>query len=120
MPTAKQECDRATEIIKFVNQLADLGEARIHFLKTQQPHFEEVWLDNAKKQETRFNDRGYKVGDYLILNEYNNDDDTMGDRWIFVLVTHILRSEDFPQALNPGWWVMSIFEIARYLPLEWD
>lgn len=40
-----------------------------HELKTTQPFFERVWT-GEKPFELRRNDRGYQVGDLLILREY--------------------------------------------------
>lgn len=41
----------------------------IHDLKIKPVHFRAVVLNN-KKAELRINDRGYKVGDVLLLREY--------------------------------------------------
>lgn len=45
--------------------------ARIHELKTY-PEFFEQTLDGNKPFEVRVNDRNYKVGDTVILKEWNN------------------------------------------------
>lgn len=43
---------------------------KTHELKTINPFFSDVW-DELKSFEVRFNDRDYKVGDLLLLREFN-------------------------------------------------
>lgn len=45
----------------------------VHKLKTVQPFFTEV-KEGKKKFELRKNDRDFKVGDILILEEYDPED----------------------------------------------
>ncbi|MGL4598533.1 MAG: DUF3850 domain-containing protein [Bacteroidia bacterium] len=42
---------------------------KTHYLKTVQPYFNEVW-SGKKKFEFRFNDRDFKTGDTIVLQEY--------------------------------------------------
>jgi len=42
----------------------------IHELKTWPEYFDAVWT-NKKNFEVRKNDRGYQIGDLLLLREYN-------------------------------------------------
>lgn len=44
--------------------------AKWHRLKTWPPYFEAT-LRGDKGFELRFNDRGFKIGDYLILEEWD-------------------------------------------------
>ena len=44
--------------------------ANIHFLKIAPRYFKDV-VSGKKNFEVRFNDRNYKVGDVLCLQEYN-------------------------------------------------
>lgn len=44
----------------------------IHSLKTWKQYFRQI-VDGQKTFEVRKNDRGFKVGDILILDEYNNE-----------------------------------------------
>jgi len=39
-----------------------------HELKCNNPYFSDVWI-GKKKFETRFNDRNFQIGDFIILNE---------------------------------------------------
>lgn len=52
--------------MKSKEQLAEI----VHELKTWPPYFEEV-LNGNKTFEVRKNDRGFKVGDTLVLKEWN-------------------------------------------------
>ena len=57
-----------------------------------------------KTFEVRYNDRGYSIGDELLLFEYNNDRKEYTRRQTRVRVTDMFN--DF--GLQPGWVVMSI------------
>ncbi len=43
----------------------------VHKLKTLPPFFQDI-LDNKKTFEIRYNDRDYKVGHYLLIQEYSS------------------------------------------------
>lgn len=74
----------------------------IHKLKIMPEYFEKV-ISDAKTFELRHNDRGFKKGDYLALNEF--DDGQCTGRFCIVYVNYILQ--DFT-GLMPGYVVMSI------------
>lgn len=59
----------------------------IHALKTLPEYFEAVW-ENKKTFELRENDRDFKVGDYLALNEWDGEKYT--GRTTLVEVIYIL------------------------------
>lgn len=59
-----------------------------HELKILPQYFQAVW-DGTKNFELRKNDRDYKVGDILILREYNNGEYT--GSFLKVIVTYILK-----------------------------
>lgn len=46
---------------------------RTHDLKTVRPYFGAVW-DGTKTAELRKNDRGFQVGDLMLLREYLPDE----------------------------------------------
>ncbi|WP_392562538.1 DUF3850 domain-containing protein [Orbus sturtevantii] len=73
----------------------------IHELKILPEWFGPV-KSGAKKCEARVNDRDYKVGDTLILNEW--DLNFTGEK-VNALVTHILDDEQYTQ---PNHIIMSI------------
>lgn len=75
----------------------------IHELKTEQPHFDAIKL-GEKRAEIRRNDRGFEVGDTLVLREYDPQSGYSG-RSCRAKVTHILAGFE---ALVPGHVMMSI------------
>jgi len=76
-----------------------------HELKTWTEHFQDVW-DGIKTFELRKNDRDYKVGDILLLREYNLDENEYTGNTIHKYVTHILEGGQF--GLEEGYIIMSI------------
>lgn len=85
---------------------------RTHTLKTDPEPFEDTW--NYKKvYEYRFDDRGYQIGDTLILREtnpnYEGDNEYSGRR-IEATVKHILRGS---YGLPAGYIIMGIVIGAR-------
>jgi Domain of unknown function (DUF3850) len=85
---------------------------KTHELKTVHPHFQDVWTGH-KTFEIRWNDRGFQVGDTLVLKEYVANDGYYSGRKIEACVTHILPSEKFLSGIKPGYVVMSIKEVGR-------
>ena len=75
----------------------------IHALKIKKRFFEPVNL-GYKQFEVRLNDRDYKVGDFLALNEVDEDEDYTG-RSVLVFVDYILND---PNYCKDGYIVMSI------------
>lgn len=61
----------------------------IHALKIKSEYFEAV-ISGEKLFEVRVNDRNYKVGDLLGLNEINKDDECT-DRSCMVYIDYILE-----------------------------
>ena len=97
-----------------------------HRLKTDPGPFKAV-LEGVKKCELRFNDRGFQVGDTLLLEETKRSEadrkksetNTDGVLWtkveheltgrvINALVTHILDDGNHWGGVEKGWVVMSI------------
>lgn len=83
----------------------------IHELKTLQPHFDAIEL-REKRAELRRDDRGFEVGDTLVLREYDPQSGYSG-RSCKAKVTHILAGFE---ALVPGHVMMSIeLELDHHL-----
>lgn len=61
----------------------------IHELKILPENFQAVWC-GAKKAELRRDDRGFAIGDTLVLREWDGEKFTGSG--LAVLVTHILRN----------------------------
>lgn len=80
---------------------------RIHELKTVPPYFEEV-ATGRKTFEVRINDRGFKVGDKLILFEWK--DGRYTHRHVKATISYIL-DDSFP-GLTPGYVAMALSEVA--------
>lgn len=78
-----------------------------HELKTWPEYFQAVWNDE-KTFEVRKNDRDYKVGDKLVLREYDPTNGYTGSGLV-VHVTYILADSTF---VNDGFVVMGIHRIA--------
>lgn len=75
----------------------------IHALKIKEEFFAPIAL-GYKQFEVRVNDRDYKVGDYLALNEVDMDGDFTG-RSVLVFVNYILND---PAYCKEGYIIMSI------------
>lgn len=75
---------------------------KVHELKILPEYFADV-ESGAKKAEYRYNDRDFKVGDVLILREYENGDYT-GRRLCFK-ITHILEGV---YGMPEKWAILSI------------
>lgn len=74
---------------------------QVHWLKTL-PEFFKMVVTDVKTFEIRRNDRGFKVGDYLSLQEFAQDRFT--GRKCLVIVTYLT---DWDQ--KPGTVVMGLF-----------
>ncbi|WP_330896218.1 ASCH/PUA domain-containing protein [Brevibacillus brevis] len=70
----------------------------VHELKTWPEYFEAV-MYGTKKAEIRKNDRGYKVGDTLLLREWDPEEEEYTGRIVRRVITHVLADEQF---LQPG------------------
>jgi hypothetical protein len=66
----------------------------VHYLKTVQPHFGDVW-SGRKTFEVRYNDRNYQLGDYLVLQEYDAERAMLTGAEITAEVKYLLRDEHF-------------------------
>jgi hypothetical protein len=78
-----------------------------HKLKIMPYFFSEV-LYGFKKFEIRYLDRDYKVGDHLLLQEFDGDVYTGNE--VLVKITYILK--DAPDyGLKNGWGIFSINKV---------
>lgn len=85
-----------------------------HELKILSEYFEAV-ASGEKKFEARFDDRGYQVGDELILCEIDQDESYTG-RMVCVTVTYIYRGD----YCRRGFCIMSIEAKAKRVNYEGD
>ena len=84
-----------------------MARVKTHKLKIV-PRFFEDAKDSLKRAEIRKNDRGFKVGDHVFLQEY--DGDYTGQE-LLVEISNIVTSDDFPDGLKDGYCMFSF----RYL-----
>ncbi len=77
---------------------------KTHELKTTAPHFDHV-RSGAKRAEIRRDDRGFAVGDVLVLREYDPASCSYSGREVIATVTHVLAGYE---ALAPGFVMLSI------------
>jgi hypothetical protein len=76
-----------------------------HYLKTWPDPFEEVWKGD-KPFEIRKDDRGFKLGDWLTLQEWNPKTERYTGRMVEVLVTSLYRGPSWGLPKNliiMGW-----------------
>lgn len=85
---------------------------RYHRLKTDQRFFRAVAFGD-KTAELRRDDRGFAVGDMLVLTEISEAGERTG-ALVMAEITHILRDADGPW-LAPGYCMLS-FKKRRGLP----
>lgn len=85
---------------------------RVHELKTWPDYFQAI-ASGVKGYELRFNDRGYVVGDILLLKEYDITTDHYTGDELRVEVTYIYNAAEGDNfGLAPGWCVMSIKPVS--------
>lgn len=78
-----------------------MNDFKVHFLKVL-PEYYEALASHRKTFEVRKNDRDYKVGDILVLREWNG---IYTGRHITTGISYIL---DNPKFCKPGYIVMSL------------
>ena len=79
--------------------------SKIHRLKTWHDYFNAI-LNGNKLFECRKNDRDFKVGDTLILQEYIQEEKKYTGVELYTNVTYILK-DNFP-GISKGYVIMSL------------
>jgi ASC-1-like (ASCH) protein len=82
----------------------------LHELRTWPHFFEAVW-DGRKTAELRRDDRGFAVGDIILLQEYEPTSGDYSGREILARVTHIVDSATF--GLQDGHVMLSMAILSR-------
>jgi len=82
-----------------------------HSIKCVNPFFQDAW-DSLKSFEIRNNDRNYKVGDLILLNEYDSKNDSFSGRKILGVITYIAK---YPKGLKTNFIVFSFHHLIHYL-----
>lgn len=93
-----------------------------HVMKLHIDHYDAV-RNGIKTFEIRKDDRDFKVGDTLRLREYDpirfsEERDRFTSRATEVMVTYILRHEDFPEGIKEGYCVLGIRKIQNKGEME--
>lgn len=78
-----------------------------HQLKIIPKYFKEI-VDGNKNFEVRKNDRNYKIGDTLILKEYDPIKKNFTGNYAKTTVMYILKDKDFPIGIKEGYCIMGI------------
>lgn len=81
-----------------------------HELKIKSEYFMDI-AKGAKKAEIRYNDRNYKVGDFLVLYEIDENGNRTGNQCT-VIVSHILDDAEY---LRDGYVMLSIGVMSRFV-----
>lgn len=79
----------------------------VHYLKTWTQFFNEV-RSGIKQFEVRKNDRDFKIGDTLILEEFDPAKDAYTGAWVPERITYKLDDERF---VKEGYVILGITEI---------
>ena len=66
----------------------------IHRLKTIQPYFNEVEL-GSKTFEVRKNDRDFKVGDFMVLQEWELNGHFLTGNEVKTIITYVLDNPEY-------------------------
>ncbi len=80
-----------------------VGDGKWHHLKTHPQYFAPMAV-GIKEFEFRTDDRGFKVGDHLVLEEWNPDTEEHTGRVVVRRVTYIARGGVIPE----GFCVMQV------------
>ncbi|MNX23737.1 hypothetical protein D3C86_537450 [compost metagenome] len=80
----------------------------IHKLKTHQKYFVDVY-SGLKNFELRFNDRNYKIGDELILEEYIPESEFYTGRILHRRIDCILKGGVF--GLEEGYVILALSKL---------
>ena len=75
-----------------------------HKIKIDPKYFDDV-AKRRKTFEVRKNDRAYKVGDLLVINEYDREIEKCTGRYIGVSITYILDNQEY---LRDGYVILAL------------
>lgn len=79
-----------------------------HELKVWKTFFDALWY-GKKTFEIRKNDRNFRLGDYLILKEYDQRTGEYTDRYIRAYVNYIIDSRELTEfGMKPGYVIMCL------------
>ena len=110
-------CDERGEKIKFVSSPEPKRPYVAYGLITHRvkcwPKYFEPFVDGKKTYELRKNDRDYQVGHLFVNNEWDPETGRYTGRTSGKYeITHILGSEDFPDAIGDGYVALSLVPVG--------
>lgn len=76
-----------------------------HYLKTWTEYYNDI-VSGVKKFELRYNDRNFKVGDVLVLQNYNKRTEEYEGEMIEKEIKYILHGGGF--GLNVGYVILGL------------
>ena len=79
-----------------------------HDLKIWPKFFQQVRNEEKLFEIRSMDDRGYKVGDSLLLREYEPEKQEYSGRYVQVQVMQITTADEYPAGLQEGYCSMSI------------
>jgi hypothetical protein len=85
--------------------------SQTHVLKCWPAPWEAMRV-GRKTFEYRLNDRGYQVGDVLVLQEYNPELDSLTNEVLLMRVVYVLEGGQF--GVPPKYCVMSVEPLAPF------
>lgn len=87
---------------------------RLHVLKTWPWFFDATWR-RVKLFDVRIDDRDFRVGDFVILAEYDPVAERLTGREIFARMNYILAGDDASgSGLKAGYCVLGLNPTANY------
>lgn len=89
-PATRSECDVGMSGL----QKGDMMAKDMHELKTWPEYFDAI-NENRKTFEIRKADRDFKVGDVLMLQEYDPEKQRYTGQWLDVTITYVLEGGKF-------------------------
>ena len=90
----------------------------IHELKLDRKFFKRV-REGKKRAELRYNDRNYRIGDFLLLREFAGADRRYTGNRIMVKVLDIVTRDEFPAGLREGYVMLSFRDLTPDETEEW-
>lgn len=84
---------------------------KTHKLKSWPDSFQAVWL-GQKTAEFRKDDRGFEVGDCVLLQEYDSIEDRYSGREMTIHITHVLSGGHF--GIPEGYVILSFIGVTAF------
>lgn len=79
----------------------------VHNLKLNDRYFDAV-ANGIKTFEIRKNDRGFRVGDTLVLIRVDDDGIAIRSDTLKMKVVYIITHDEFPDGINEGYCILGI------------